>query len=163
MASLGLAGAVAPLVADGRRPPFAAGTFDRVLLDAPCTGLGTMGRRADLRWRGDPVDVARLAGLQRELVDALVPLVRVGGTFVYSVCTLTVAETTGVDEHLAAAHPDLVAQSAPPAPWRPWGRGALLLPQVADADGMFLLRLTVTASDDGADESGSPGDREEAT
>lgn len=149
VAALALDGRVVPVVADGRRPPFPAGTFDHVLLDAPCTGLGTMGRRADLRWRGGPDDVARLAALQRGLVDALVPLVRPGGTFVYSVCTLTAPETTGVDEHLARTRPDLVPLAPPAGPWRSWGRGALLVPQAAGSDGMFLLRSRAPTGQDG--------------
>lgn len=149
VASLGLREHVAPVVADGRHPPFPVGTFDHVLLDAPCSGLGTMGRRADLRWRVEPGDVVRLAALQRDLVDALVPLVRPGGTFVYSVCTLTAAETTGIDEHLARTRPDLVPLAPPTGPWRPWGRGALLAPHAADTDGMFLLRSQVPAGRQG--------------
>jgi 16S rRNA (cytosine967-C5)-methyltransferase len=109
--------------------------------------------------------VARLAGLQRELVDALVPLVRPGGTFVYSVCTLTEPETTGIDEHLLRTFPGLAPHVAPPAPWRPWGRGALLLPQAVGTDGMFLLRLRIPAGQDGAaHRADSPGtDRGRAT
>jgi 16S rRNA (cytosine967-C5)-methyltransferase len=87
-------------------------------------------------------DVARLAGLQRELVAAGADLVRPGGTLGYSVCTLTSDETVGVDEWLAAEHPDLTPEP-PPADdrWRPHGRGAILLPQVAGTDGRFLLRV----------------------
>jgi 16S rRNA (cytosine967-C5)-methyltransferase len=155
VAALDLARSVVPVVADGRRPPFPAGSFDRVLLDAPCTGLGTLGRRADLRWRGGPDDVQRLAGLQRDLVDALVPLVRPGGTFVYGVCTLTAPETVGIDEHLSRTWPDLVPAVAPPGPWRPRGRGALLVPQAAGTDGMYVLRLRVPA---GQDEARHPAD-----
>jgi 16S rRNA C967 or C1407 C5-methylase (RsmB/RsmF family) len=60
---------------------------------------------------------------------------------VYSVCTLTAAETLGVDEGLAARHPDLVAEALPVGPWESWGRGGRLLPQTAGTDGMFILRL----------------------
>lgn len=132
---------VLPLVADATTPPFPAGAFDRVLVDAPCTGLGVLRRRADARWRGGPDDVERLAELQRRIVDAAVPLLRPGGLLVYSVCTLTAAETRGVDEHLAARWPELEPLPPPSDPWRPWGRGAILLPQTAGADGMMILRL----------------------
>ncbi|WP_195210615.1 transcription antitermination factor NusB [Actinomarinicola tropica] len=135
------AAGVHALVADAAAPPFPDQTFDRVLVDAPCTGLGVLRRRADARWRGGPEDVERLAELQRRIVDAAVPLVRPGGLLVYSVCTLTAAETLGVDAHLAAAWPQLEPLPAPPEPWRPWGRGGLLLPQAAGADGMMILRL----------------------
>jgi len=60
---------------------------------------------------------------------------------VYSVCTLTEAETRGIDDHLAARHPGLVAVPPPGAPWQPHGRGAWLLPHWADTDGMFALVL----------------------
>lgn len=144
-ASLGLA-TVATVVADGRCPPFPPGSFDRVLLDAPCSGLGTLRRRPDARWRIGEGDVAELAVLQRELVDALVPLVAPGGTFAYSVCTLTREEGEAIDEHVARAHPELVALDPPRAPWEPLGRGARLLPQAAGTDGMYLLRLQAPTS-----------------
>jgi 16S rRNA (cytosine967-C5)-methyltransferase len=130
------------VVADGRRPPFAAGPFDRVLVDAPCSGLGVLRRRPDARWRIEPDAVERLAALQCDLVDAAVERVRPGGLLVYSVCTLTDAEGPGVDAHLARRHPSLVPEP-PPDPWRPVGRGGRLLPQDADTDGMYLLRLRV--------------------
>jgi 16S rRNA (cytosine967-C5)-methyltransferase len=129
------------VVADARRPPFAPGTFDRVLVDAPCTGLGALRRRPDARWRLGAADVDNLAALQRELVDAATTLLRPGGVLVYSVCTLTKAESIGIDEYLAAEHPALQPLDPPAAPWQPWGRGALLLPQTEGTDGMTILRL----------------------
>jgi 16S rRNA (cytosine967-C5)-methyltransferase len=132
---------VTVLVADALRPPFPPASFDRVLIDAPCSGLGVLRRRADARWRIDAADVDRLADLQRRIVDAAVPLLRPGGIFVYSVCTLTTAETLGVDEHLESTQPELIPVDPPADPWVPWGRGALLLPQAADTDGMMILRL----------------------
>jgi 16S rRNA (cytosine967-C5)-methyltransferase len=133
--------AVMPVLADGRRPPFPPGTFDRVLVDAPCSGLGVLRRRPDARWRVQPEDVERLAGLQRELLDAAVPLVRPGGLLVYSACTLTLAESSEVDEWLAVAHPRLTAVPPPGPPWEPLERGARLLPQTAGTDGMYVLGL----------------------
>ena len=129
------------VVADARRPPFARGAFDRVLVDAPCSGLGALRRRPDARWRIETTDVENLAALQRQLVDAAIPLLRAGGVLVYSVCTLTKAESLGIDEHLANEHPSLQPLDPPPAPWQPWGRGALLLPQTEGTDGMTILRL----------------------
>jgi 16S rRNA (cytosine967-C5)-methyltransferase len=85
--------------------------------------------------------VSRLSALQVELVDGAVRLLRPGGVLVYSVCTLTRAESLAIDDHLAARHPELVALEPPGDPWRPWGRGALLLPQAAGTDGMTILRL----------------------
>jgi 16S rRNA (cytosine967-C5)-methyltransferase len=131
-----------PLVAaDGSAPPFRLASFDRVLVDAPCSGLGTLRRRPDARWRVGPDAVERLASVQRDLVDAAVELVRPGGVLVYSVCTLTDAESVAVDEHLASAHPGLEPLDPLAEPWAPHGRGARLLPQAAGTDGMYLLRL----------------------
>lgn len=130
---------VAVAVGDGRRPPLRPASFDRVLVDAPCSGLGVLRRRPDARWRVRPADVAALAGVQRELLDAAVGLLRPGGLVVYSVCTLTLAETVAIDEWLVAAHPDVEAVAPPGPPWEPVGRGARLLPQAAGTDGMYLL------------------------
>jgi 16S rRNA (cytosine967-C5)-methyltransferase len=141
VARIGL-GSVAQLAADGRRPPLRDATFDRVLVDAPCSGLGVLRRRPEARWRIEESAVAELAALQRELLTSAAALVRPGGRLVYSVCTLTRAETLGVDEWAAEVLPDLVAADPPGPPWRPWGRGALLLPQTAATDGMYVLVLT---------------------
>jgi 16S rRNA (cytosine967-C5)-methyltransferase len=129
------------VAADAAAPPFVPGSFDRVLVDAPCSGLGTLRRRPDARWRIDADAPERLAALQRRLVDASAELLRPGGHLVYSVCTLTDAETLAIDDHLAGARPDLQPVPPPGDPWRPHGRGARLLPQAADTDGMYLLHL----------------------
>jgi 16S rRNA (cytosine967-C5)-methyltransferase len=121
------------VVADAASPPFPPESFDRVLLDAPCSGLGALRRRPDARWRIGPDDVDALATLQRRLLGAAKTLVRPGGLLVYSVCTLTAAESIDHDEGSWPAEP-------PPAPWRPYGRGGRLLPQDADTDGMIVLR-----------------------
>jgi 16S rRNA (cytosine967-C5)-methyltransferase len=126
---------------DGRRPPFRDGSFERVLVDAPCSGLGVLRRRPDARWRIEPDGVARLAVLQRELLDAAVRLVAPGGHLAYSVCTLTVDETIAIDEWLARDHADLRPLDAPGGAWRERGRGAILLPQAEGTDGMYLLRV----------------------
>lgn len=140
---LGYSALVGAVVGDGRRPPLQPGAFDRVLVDAPCSGLGVLRRRPDARWRIQPTDVDDLAALQRDLLTAAIPLARAGGVLIYSVCTLTAAETTGIDDWLAATYPHLTPLAPPVAPWTEHRRGALLLPQAAGTDGMFLLRLRV--------------------
>jgi 16S rRNA (cytosine967-C5)-methyltransferase len=137
---LGLA-AVVPVVADGRHPAVRGDAFDRVLVDAPCSGLGVLRRRPESRWRIDPATIGTLPALQLELVTAAAGCVRPGGTLVYSVCTLTDAETRGVAARIVAALPDFEVLAPPPAPWQPWGQGALLLPQRAGTDGMYVLIL----------------------
>ena len=67
--------------------------FDAVLIDAPCSGLGALRRRPDARWRIQPGDVDDLAALQRRMLEPRAPLVRPGGRLIYSVCTLTAAES----------------------------------------------------------------------
>ncbi|MBI1845155.1 MAG: rRNA cytosine-C5-methyltransferase [Actinobacteria bacterium] len=134
-------GKVSVVIADGRRPPWSTAAFDRVLVDAPCSGLGVLRRRPDARWRVQPGDAERLAGLQRELLVASMDLLRPGGTLVYSVCTLTRTETLGIDDWLAAEYPWLEPLAVLGSPWRPHGRGSLLLPQSEGTDGMFCLRL----------------------
>jgi 16S rRNA (cytosine967-C5)-methyltransferase len=138
---LGLA-SVATLVADGRRPPLRPGSLDRVLVDAPCSGLGVLRRRPDARWRIREDDVDRLVALQVELLGAARALLRPDGSLVYSVCTLTSAETTAVADAIGAAHPDLQPLERPGPPWRPWGSGAILLPQDVGTDGMVVFSWT---------------------
>ncbi|HEX4490612.1 MAG TPA: 16S rRNA (cytosine(967)-C(5))-methyltransferase RsmB [Acidimicrobiia bacterium] len=134
-------GSVAPLAADGRALPVPAEAFDAVLVDAPCSGLGALRRRPDARWRIQPADVETLAAIQRDLLASAIAAVAPGGRLVYAVCTYAAAETLGVDEWLAATHPELAPLPPPGSPWRAHGRGALLLPSDAGTDGMFVLHL----------------------
>jgi 16S rRNA (cytosine967-C5)-methyltransferase len=135
---------VFPVVADSRRLPVCDRAADRVLVDAPCSGLGVLRRRAELRWRIRPEEVPHLVELQQELLRAAARALRPGGVVVYSVCTLTGAETTGVDAWAEHELPDLVADPPPGPPWRRRGRGALLLPHDAGTDGMYVLRVRRT-------------------
>lgn len=125
--------------ADGRCPPLRSGRFERVLVDAPCSGLGALRRRADARWRIDPDSIGRLVPIQLALVHAAADLLEPGGTLVYSVCTMTDAETRGIDQVVERDLPQL-EPDPPGEPWQPWGRGAQLLPQDHDTDGMTVFR-----------------------
>jgi 16S rRNA (cytosine967-C5)-methyltransferase len=133
------------LVADARHPPLRAGSLDRVLVDAPCSGLGTLRRRPDARWRVDAAAPERLADVQRSIVDAAVGLLRPGGTLVYSACTLTDAEGPAIGEHLRDRIPGAEVLAAPAgAPWERAGDvGHRLLPDATDTDGMYLVRAVV--------------------
>ena len=131
---------VVPVVADATRPPFRAGSFDYVLIDAPCSGLGTLRRRADARWRIQPGDVGELATLQQRIIDECAPLVRVGGTLVYSVCTLLAAEST---QHRVPADFAPISDE-PPGEWHRYGDGWRVLPHEEGTDGMILLRYRRT-------------------
>jgi 16S rRNA (cytosine967-C5)-methyltransferase len=81
---------------DGRDTGLPAASFDRVLVDAPCTGLGALRRRPEARWRRQPGDVASLVKLQRELLAAAIALTRPGGVVLYATCSPHLAETVGV-------------------------------------------------------------------
>ncbi|NNG36241.1 RsmB/NOP family class I SAM-dependent RNA methyltransferase [Nakamurella aerolata] len=82
--------------ADGRDPGLPAGSYDRVLLDAPCTGLGALRRRPEARWRRQPADVAELTRLQRDLLQSAAGLVRPGGLIGYVTCSPHLVETAAV-------------------------------------------------------------------
>ena len=124
------------VVADGAVPPFAPASFDRVLIDAPCSGLGSLRRRPDARWRISSDDIDDLVAIQRALLAGAAPLVKPGGTLVYSVCTITAAESI---DHVTPDGFDIVADP-PDDPWQPFGSGFRLLPQDADTDGMVIIR-----------------------
>ncbi len=81
------------VTADGRQPPLVPGSVDRVLLDAPCSGLGALRRRPEARWRRQPSDLPGLSRLQGELLDAAVGLLRPGGLLAYVTCSPHLAET----------------------------------------------------------------------
>ncbi|MET7576256.1 rRNA small subunit methyltransferase B [Micrococcus luteus] len=95
---------------DGRTiadAPEAAPAFDRVLVDAPCTGLGALRRRPESRWRRTPADLAELTGLQAELLDAAVSVLAPGGVLAYVTCSPHVAETVVQVQDLVRRHPEL--------------------------------------------------------
>lgn len=129
------------LTADARRPPF-AGTFDSVLLDAPCSGLGTLGRNPDIRWRSRGADIDRHAERQRELLDAAAAMVAPQGTLVYATCSLEPEENEGVMAPFLESRADF--RPAPLPDWaRPFASGpfARTLPERDGGDGFFAARL----------------------
>ena len=103
----------AVVAADGRRVPWRPGTFDRVLADVPCSGLGSLRRRPEARWRKTPKDVEDLGGLQRELLNAAIDSVRPGGVVAYVTCSPHVAETRKVVTSVADSRGDIAILDAP--------------------------------------------------
>jgi 16S rRNA (cytosine967-C5)-methyltransferase len=101
------------IAADGRRVPWAPGTFDRVLADVPCSGLGSLRRRPEARWRKTPADVAELAGLQRQLLNAAIDSARPGGVVAYVTCSPHLAETRDVVVDVVQARDDVTILDAP--------------------------------------------------
>ncbi|MGI8418977.1 MAG: rRNA small subunit methyltransferase B, partial [Nakamurella sp.] len=129
-------------LADGRDPGLPASSFDRVLLDAPCTGLGALRRRPEARWRRDQSDVADLVRLQRELLASAGRLVRSGGLVGYVTCSPHLSETVGIvgrrpdDLELVDARPYL-----PGVPDLGDGPTVQLWPHRHGTDAMFLALL----------------------
>ncbi|WP_260446387.1 16S rRNA (cytosine(967)-C(5))-methyltransferase RsmB, partial [Nostoc sp. UCD121] len=124
-------------------------TADRVLLDAPCSGLGTMHRHADARWRQTPESVRELSVLQKELLTHTSTFVKAGGVLVYATCTLHPAENEEVISAFLAKSPhwqiepprgiELAASaySTPQGWFKVW-------PHRQDMDGFFMVRLRKT-------------------
>jgi 16S rRNA (cytosine967-C5)-methyltransferase len=83
--------------------------YDKVLLDAPCSGLGVLRRHADLRWNRKQPDIAKMAARQVALLSAVAPSVRPSGVLVYSTCTLTWEENEGVWKDFLQKHPQFHA------------------------------------------------------
>lgn len=90
------------------------GSFDRVLVDAPCSGLGVLRRNPETRWRRAEAEIRQMAALQKRLLDNVAGLVRPGGGLLYSLCTLTPEETDGVVAAFLAGHPDFVREDLRP-------------------------------------------------
>lgn len=123
-ALVGADGVTGLLTADGTAPPLRPSTFDRVLVDAPCTGLGALRRRPEARWRRTPEDLEALVPLQRLLLSAALELVRPGGVVLYATCSPVLAETAEVVTATLNARPDVVLDDV-----------RALLPGVPDCDG----------------------------
>ncbi|HWA24081.1 MAG TPA: RsmB/NOP family class I SAM-dependent RNA methyltransferase [Lacunisphaera sp.] len=107
--------------------------FDGVLVDAPCSGVGTWQRNPHARWTTRPKDVHELAAVQAKLLNHVAGALKPGGRLVYSVCTLTRAETTAVAEAFTAAHPEMEPSSVLGSP-----SSAVLQPHELNANGMFI-------------------------
>lgn len=127
--------------------PVAPASFDQVLADVPCTGLGTLRRNPDGKWRVREADITRLQRLQREILAQAATLVKHGGILVYSTCTLTPEENEGVIGPFLSEHEDFSLESAAPGlPPDCEGlveeRGFLLtLPHRHGTDGFFAARI----------------------
>jgi 16S rRNA (cytosine967-C5)-methyltransferase len=128
------------LVQDAATPALREG-FDRILVDAPCSGLGAARRRPELLWRADRRELSRLARLQVGLAAGVAPLLRAGGVLVYSVCTFPRAETDAVCDALLSQAPFLRPDpfSGPDGDEAPRAR---LWPHRHGTDAMFVARFT---------------------
>ncbi|GAA4789682.1 MULTISPECIES: transcription antitermination factor NusB [Streptomyces] len=141
------------IAADGTRPPWREGSFDRVLVDVPCSGLGALRRRPEARWRRRPEDLEGFAPLQRSLLREALRAVRVGGVVGYATCSPHLAETRVVVEDVLRGRGGPAAQ----AEWidaRPLMEGVPALgdgpdvqlwPHLHGTDAMYLALLRRTA------------------
>lgn len=164
-----VAGAVAGLdqarviTADGTRPAWRPGAFDRVLADVPCSGLGSLRRRPEARWRRTPADIAAMVPLQRELLRSAIAATRPGGVVAYVTCSPHLAETREVVAGVLAGRDDLEVLDAPallaevpdlacPAPA---SRFAQFWPHRHGTDAIFLAVLR--RLEDGRGSAAEPG------
>lgn len=133
---------------DGRESGLTPG-FDRVLVDAPCTGLGALRRRPEARWRRQPGDVPALAKLQRELLAAAIRLTRPGGVVLYATCSPHLAETAGVVADALRRQPVTALDTSElfaPATDTGGGPSVQLWPHRHGTDAMFAAALRVDAA-----------------
>jgi len=146
------------IAADGTRPPFRPGTFDRVLVDAPCSGLGALRRRPEARWRRRPSDITELVPLQQDLLRSALDLVRPGGAVVYATCSPVLAETRDVVAEILAEDPTIVLEPVSgvvaeiDAAAGPLSGTVQLWPHRHGTDAMFIavLRKAVANGDENA-------------
>jgi 16S rRNA (cytosine967-C5)-methyltransferase len=130
---------------DSRNLPDFAGQSDRALIDAPCSGLGTLHRHADARWRQTPDTVAELSQLQTELLTQAATWVKSGGVLVYATCTLNPTENEAVIEDFLKRHPDWQIQMPEPgaiaAPFAAPEGWVKVWPHRHQMDGFFMVKL----------------------
>jgi len=120
----GADGTLGTVAVDGTRPAWPAGSFDRVLVDAPCSGLGALRRRPEARWRRTAGDLDDLVPLQERLLDSALDSTRPGGVVLYATCSPVLVETAGVVRTILERRDDVELRDAAP-----------LLPEVPDAAG----------------------------
>lgn len=123
-------------------------SFDRILLDAPCSGLGVIRRKPDLKWTKSPHDIREISAIQSELLDAVCGLLKPGGLLVYSTCTIEKSENVEMVEQFLERHPEFVAASEVPDSWKELSEastrepiGLQILPQDYHSDGFYIARL----------------------
>lgn len=127
---------------------FAPASFDRILLDAPCSGLGVIRRKPDLKWRKQPEDVASVAALQGELLQSVSQLLKPGGVLVYSTCTTEPAENSAVIADFLKNNSNFGSATFSSPLWTRLegtalaeGEGIQILPHHFGSDGFYIARL----------------------
>jgi 16S rRNA (cytosine967-C5)-methyltransferase len=134
---------VAAKVWDGRHAPGKAGTFDGVLLDPPCSGVGNWRRHPEVRWTVKKDDLPRFAERQMQLLEATSSAVRPGGTLVYSVATVTICETLELVTAFLKSHNEYHLEPFPHPLEESTTSGTLQLwPHIHDCEARFIARMT---------------------
>ncbi|WP_236588239.1 16S rRNA (cytosine(967)-C(5))-methyltransferase RsmB [Tumebacillus amylolyticus] len=125
-----------------------AGQFDSILLDAPCSGLGVIRRKPDLKWGKVPGDIAEIAGIQRDLLHTVAGALKPGGVLVYSTCTVAPEENEAMIAEFLALHPEFSGDPLQPhlpaeimAGASPDAFSVQIFPQQYESDGFFIARL----------------------
>ncbi|MFQ5541303.1 MAG: RsmB/NOP family class I SAM-dependent RNA methyltransferase, partial [Candidatus Binatia bacterium] len=121
-------------------------SYDRILVDAPCSGLGTLRSHPEAKWRRNESDIGRLSRLQKRIVRGVTPLLKPGGVLVYATCTLTREENEEVVHELLDRRKDLVLEEAcrnlpGEAQQLAYGDFFLALPHRHNTDGFFAARM----------------------
>jgi 16S rRNA (cytosine967-C5)-methyltransferase len=142
-------GPYAVITADGTRPAWAPGSFDRVLVDVPCSGLGALRRRPEARWRRRPDDIAGFGPLQRDLLRGAIRAARIGGVVGYATCSPHLAETRAVVDDVLRGEEGVEWIDARPllpgVPALGEGPDIQLFPHLHGTDAMYLALLRRTA------------------
>lgn len=133
------------LTGDSRNFPQFKNAANRVLLDAPCSGLGTLHRRAEARWRQSPENIIELAKLQKELLAEAAEWVKVGGVIVYATCTVHPAENEDVIEDFLGKYPNWEIEkpslNSPAGVFMSEDGWVKVWPHLYQMDGFFMVRL----------------------
>jgi 16S rRNA (cytosine967-C5)-methyltransferase len=131
------------VVGDATAPPLGVGLWDLVVVDAPCTGTGTLRRHPELKWRLRPEDPAEMATPQQKLLEAAAPLLSSGGIVLYSTCSIESEENEEVVDSVPELHPVELGALLPPAtPAIPTSTGGVRLLPGTDHDGFTIHALT---------------------
>lgn len=127
---------------------YPAESFDRVLLDAPCSGLGVIRRKPDMKWTKQANDIVQIASIQSELLDAVCGLLKPGGMLVYSTCTIERSENAEMVSKFLERHPEFELVTELPEAWKELEEassresiGFQILPQDYHSDGFYIARL----------------------
>lgn len=127
---------------------YPAASFDRILLDAPCSGLGVIRRKPDMKWTKQAKDIVQISAIQSELLDAVCGLLKPGGLLVYSTCTIERGENAEMVAKFLERHPEFELGTELPENWKQLEEagsresiGFQILPQDYHSDGFYIARL----------------------